>query len=362
MEHSRGNVLPIQEEGPVDVSVICPFYNEATILQDAIETLLARLQNLEVNWELLVVNDGSTDGSAEIALEVARANPRLRVLGYRYNRGRGRALRTGIEQARGRIIVTTEIDLSWGIDIVERLYEAMEQNPDVDIVVASPHLPEGGYKNVPFKRVVLSRFGNWVIRACVSNAVTMNTGMTRAYRREVIRALPLDEDRKEFHLEVVLKAQAFQHRFLEIPAVLEWKDYKHKGQRVKRKSSSKVNRLVVTHSLFSLFANPIRYVWGISALSLLLSAGFLVWSVVRLILGLVSVYTAILSLGLATVALLLFAFGVIAQQGHMIQVEIWKLKRDFALAREASTPRPSTGPMAEVPPRSERQSRRAADG
>ncbi len=324
-----GDIFPVGTEATLDVSIVCPFYNEEAIIGDAIGALLKRLQDLPAVWELIVVNDGSTDSSRAIAEEIARDNPRLRVLSYRFNRGRGHALRTGIAQARGEIVVTTEIDLSWGEDIVERLYAAMREHPEVDIVVASPHLQEGGYKNVPFKRVFFSRFGNSIIRACMSNAVTMNTGMTRAYRRDMIRTLPLTEDGKEFHLEVVLKAQALNYRFHEIPAVLEWKDYKHKGQRLKRKSSSKIKRLVVTHSLFSLFANPVRYVWGLSGFSLLFSLGFLAAGIVRFAMDLVSVYMLIISLTFAIIALMLFAFGVLAQQGNMIQGELWRLKRDL---------------------------------
>ena len=69
----------------------------------------------------------------------------------------------------------------------------MHKWPDADMVVASPHMQGGSYKNVPFKRVLYSKLGNKVIRACMSNVVTMNTGMTRAYRRNAIRSLPLSE-------------------------------------------------------------------------------------------------------------------------------------------------------------------------
>lgn len=190
----------------MDVTVVCPFYNESGILEHAIRTLAGRLRTLEGSWELIVVNDGSVDGSDVIAGRVAQDIPEVRVLGYRYNRGRGSALRTGIAAARGDIIVTTEIDLSWGEDIVHQLVAEMREHPEIDMVVASPHLPGGGYKNVPAKRVWLSRVGNHIIRACMTNAATMNTGMTRAYRREVIQSLPLFADGKEFHLEVMLKA------------------------------------------------------------------------------------------------------------------------------------------------------------
>ncbi|MGE0126721.1 MAG: glycosyltransferase family 2 protein [Blastocatellales bacterium] len=315
------------------LSVVCPFYNEAEIIESAIEQLLAQLSSLDVEWELIVVNDGSADGSEAVAQRMALLDSRLRVLGYRFNRGRGHALRTGIAAARGEIIVTTEIDLSWGERIVHDLLEAMQSWPDVDVVVASPHLEDGGYRNVPFKRVWLSRLGNRVIRACMFNGVTMNTGMTRAYRRRAIQSLPLFEDGKEFHLEVILKATAFGFRIREIPALLEWKEYKHRGKRVKRKSSSRVNRLIVSHSLFSVFANPVRYVWAMSFVSLGLGAISFIFALMLYYWRMVSAYTALLSLSLVILGIMLFVLGVVVKQGNMIQRELWMLQ-SHQLGRE----------------------------
>ena len=310
----------------MDISVICPFYNEAEIIEPAIEQMLAQLDTLDADCELIVVNDGSTDGSGQIAEKLASRSPRLRALGYRFNRGRGYALRAGIAAARGEIIVTTEIDLSWGERIAADLVEAMRSWPDVDMVVASPHLPGGGYRNVPFKRVWLSRLGNRVIRACMFNGVTMNTGMTRAYRSRAIRLLPLFEDGKEFHLEVILKATAFGFKIGEIPALLEWKDHKRQGRSVKRKSSSQVNRLIFSHSLFSVFANPVRYVWAMSFASLGLGAAFFVFALLLFYWGKVSAYTALLSLSLLILGIVLFVLGVVVKQGNMIQRELWMLQ------------------------------------
>jgi len=338
-EHIRGQVDQLPVEPPdslaVELSVVCPFFNEEAIIEKAITTLLEKMQLLATTWELIVVNDGSTDNSLAIAARLGDRFPRLRVVSYSVNRGRGYALRQGIAHARGEIIITTEVDLSWGDDIVARLFAAMQEHPEADIVVASPHLHGGGYKNVPWKRVFFSRFGNWVIRACMTNAVTMNTGMTRAYRRDVIQSMPLEEDDKEFHLEVVMKAQALKYRLHEIPSILEWKTYKHEGQRIKRKSSSKINRLIVSHSLFSIFANPIRYVWTLSLTAMLLSMVSLVWGSIRLVMGLVSVFMLINGLSFLIIALIFFAFGVIAHQGNMIQRELWTMKKDLFLIRNA---------------------------
>jgi dolichol-phosphate mannosyltransferase len=253
--------------------------------------------------------------------------PRLRVLGYRDNRGRGYALRTGIAAARGDVIVTTEIDLSWGETVVHDLVDAMTRWPEADIVVASPNLPGGGYRHVPAKRVWISRFGNRVIRLCMANAVTMNTGMTRAYRRDVIQSLPLTEAGKEFHLEVILKATSFGHTIREIPATLEWKQHKRQGQVVKRKSSSKMNRLIVSHSLFSIFANPVRYVWLMSGAFFGLGIVFVAAAMVLFVMRMVSAYTMLFGLSLAIVGMLLFVLGVVLKQGNIIQRELWLMQR-----------------------------------
>lgn len=321
------------DASPLDLSVICPFYNEGEIIGEAVRILLQKMDELNIDWELLVVNDGSTDGSDCIVAEIAANEPRLRLLSYPHNHGRGYALRTGIARARGSVIVTTEIDLSWGEEIIRRLYFTMLEQPQIDITVASPNLLGGGYRNVPFKRVAYSRVGNLIVRTLMSNAVSMNTGMTRAYRRDVIQSLPLEADRKEFHLEVIMKAQALNYRIAEIPCVLEWKEYKHKNGRVQRKSSSNIKRLIISHSLFSLFANPIRYVWALGVTAAVLCLVFLSWSIVRLFMGEVSVFTSIISLSLAIIAVLFFGFGVIAQQSLMIQREIWTLKRDITHLR-----------------------------
>ncbi len=326
-ERLERDVLDVGGAASLDLSVVCPFYNEAEILESAVRLLLAKLDELPVDWELVIVNDGSRDESLDIASSLSDGEDRLRLISYSKNRGRGHALRAGLRQARGQIIVTTEIDLSWGDDIVAQLYDAIQSRPESDIIIASPHLTGGGYKNVPWRRVFFSRFGNWVIRTLMINAATMNTGMTRAYRRNVIRALPLEEDGKEFHLEVVLKAQALHYTISEIPALLEWKQYKLDNRKVERKSSSKINKLVVSHSLFSLFGNPVRYVWALSALAMLIGIVFIAAAAWRLIVGEVSVFMAIIGLVLAMISLILFAFGLLSQQSNMIQKEIWTLKQ-----------------------------------
>ena len=237
------------------VSIVCPFFNEEAIIEKAIRDMAASLETISQDWELILVNDGSLDNGLNLAKGEAAKHPRVSVVGYELNRGRGFALRYGIAKAKGDVVVTTEVDLSWGDDIVHRFVTAFKNHPDADMIVASPNLPGGGYRNVSFHRVFLSRLGNLIIRAGQSRSLTMYTGMTRAYRRDSFLCLPIEADGKEFHLEVAQKAQAYGFKIYEIPCILEWKDHRlSKIDTPKRKSSSKIPKLVRTHMAFAAVA------------------------------------------------------------------------------------------------------------
>lgn len=311
------------------VSVICPFYNEELILDKAIEGMLANLKTLQNEWELVIVNDGSLDQSLSIAEAWRKKESRLTVVSYSVNQGRGYALKAGIDAASGDIIVTTEIDLSWGDDIVHRLSDKLIQNPKIDFVVASPNIPGGGYKNVPQKRVSVSRLGNRILGILFSGQFTMNTGMTRAYRRHVIQPLSFREKGKEFHLEVLLKLTALGFKHAEVPAVLEWKDNKlSKDTGQKRKSSSKIPQLIVSHLQFAAMANPIRYFVGASVLLLLAGIGFLIYGIWRYLIGQVTIFVALTGLLLLVLGIVFFGFGILAGQNRYLMEELWAIRME----------------------------------
>ena len=235
------------------ISIIVPVFNEELRIDQSISNLLDTLKKLDEQWELITVDDGSTDRSHEILNEIAKQNERLKVVSYSINKGRGKALRVGFSHARGDIIVTTEADSSWGDEIIFLLIEKLRENPNYDFVIASPHLEGGGYKNVPYHRSFLSKYGNKILRKAFANKITMATGMTRCYKGKIIKSLLLESDGKEIHLEILSKLLILGYHPVEIPAVLEWKkDIKGK----KRKSSFKAKKLIASHILFSFTELP----------------------------------------------------------------------------------------------------------
>ncbi len=314
------------------ISIICPCYNEESIIEAAITNMAKKMTSLPYEWELIIVNDGSKDETFKLASGVAAGNPNVRVIGYVRNQGRGYAIRHGILNATGDVVVTTEIDLSWGEDIVMRLAQEFIAHPDADMVVASPNLPGGGYKNVPFKRVAISRIGNKIIRLGQSREMSMYTGMTRAYKRKSFLTLPIDENEKEFHLEVAQKAQAFHFKIYEIPCVLEWKDEKlSRPGSAKRKSSSKIPKLIRTHIFFAAAAAPFRYILPVSFFILLASIFFIVWAFLNLFAGIPSALVLITGLILFLIAFMAFCIAILSYQSQMIQHDLWRIRRDLIL-------------------------------
>jgi glycosyltransferase involved in cell wall biosynthesis len=312
------------------ISIISPFYNEEIILDKAIDEMLKNLKGLDQPWELILVNDGSTDSSLEIAVGKADINSNVKVVTYSVNRGRGNALRQGINSARGDIIITTEIDCSWGNNIVNELVKFFETNKSADIVIASTNLPGGGYENVPKFRALLSQFGNLFLRFMISKNITLYTGMTRGYRAKIIKNLPTSEAGKEFHLEVLAKAISFNYNIKEIPAKLTWQDQKLSNDRsLKRKSSSKVRKIASSHLLFGLSGRPYRYLFFLGLMMLLVATTFLIWGLINLINGEISIYLLSLSLSGYILSVLFGGIGVLSLQQNTILREIWRVREEL---------------------------------
>ncbi|CAN5429104.1 hypothetical protein BH11PSE11_BH11PSE11_02280 [soil metagenome] len=294
------------------VSIVCPFYNEEAIIVAATMRMIANLNSQIEDWELILVNDGSRDRSLEmLKAALGAGDKRVRVISCPVNQGRGRALKNGIDAAKGAIVITTEADCSWGDDIVRRLRDELISYPGTHFVIASPHLPGGGLMNVPLRRRLLTAIGNRLIRMFFMSKVTMNTGMTRAYWRDVIQPLEVWEDGKEFHLEVLLKLINLGFRVREIPAVITWQEHKLAAPgTAKRVSSTRIFKTIGTHLRFLAIAKPTQYFAVLAIGSLVAGGFFLAWATLNLIRGGPAVYLAIVGLFMMVFSLLFAGFSV----------------------------------------------------
>jgi glycosyltransferase involved in cell wall biosynthesis len=330
-----------EPNGRPGVSIICPAFNEVDGIGPAIGKLRDCLDRLPLPAEVLIVNDGSTDKTAAVAAAAIGTDARFRVFTHKVNFGRGRAMRTGFEEARGDIIVTTEADLSWGEDVIGRMIDLLERDPRLDAVFASPHLEGGGYRNVPWHRVMLSRVGNRVLRALYPAPVTMTTGMTRAYRADAIQGQQLTKDGKELHLEIANRLMTLGYQIGEVPAVLSWPaPGSGRISRGKRTDWTKIRRLIASHLAYGFLQGISRVIVPTIVFLTLAIFGFGAWAIRNVLVHEVSIFLVMLTGVLLVLWVNLTVGYFLLNHVFEIEAEVWRLDKSLADGRPVETRRP----------------------
>ena len=125
------------------LSIVTPGYNEGEkIREDLIKIKTFLDKSIGGSWELIFVNDGSTDDTINNVSDLSETDPRIKIISYKNNRGRGYALRQGISHAEGDYVLTMESDLNWGVEIIRELYDAIRDSR-YELIVASPYCSGG---------------------------------------------------------------------------------------------------------------------------------------------------------------------------------------------------------------------------
>ncbi len=141
------------------VSLVIPAYNENSLIKDTVKTCLDHLRSNFGEWELIVVDDGSTDGTADAAREASGGE--AQVISYPENRGKGCAVRTGVLASKGDVVIYTDADLAYGLEVVPAAVAAAE---DCDVVIGSRRLHKNGYAGYTPMRLLASRVFGALVR------------------------------------------------------------------------------------------------------------------------------------------------------------------------------------------------------
>lgn len=205
------------------LSVILPVFNEAVLLRRNIEGICSHLKTLEnrYRWEVLVVNDGSSDGSADIIDALETEFPAVKALHHPTNFGVGQALRYGFANSKGDYVVTMDVDLSYDVHHVDEMVDVLRKG-HAKVVLASPYMEGGSISNVPTLRKVLSVLGNRFLKFFSQGGLSTLTCMVRAFDGPFIRAMDLRSMGLELMPETLYKAMVLRARIMEIPGRLDW--------------------------------------------------------------------------------------------------------------------------------------------
>jgi dolichyl-phosphate beta-glucosyltransferase len=178
------------------VSLVIPAYNERERLSRTFPRILAYLQALGLDYEIIIVDDGSIDGTAEAVRDMATGNPRVRVIRHERNAGKGRAVKTGMLAAEGNYIVFTDADLSVPIETVGPFLERLADG--FDVVIGNRRMKESRLEvRQPRVREFLGRIFTRLTRLVLRSEVTDQTcgfkGFTRRAAREVFPRQRMDD-------------------------------------------------------------------------------------------------------------------------------------------------------------------------
>jgi dolichol-phosphate mannosyltransferase len=214
-----------------DVAFVLPAYNEEKDLPALLARIEETMKDRPFRYHVVVVDDGSKDRTAEIALEAAERMP-LRLIKHEVNRGLGGAMQTGLTAAmRGAdFVATMDSDNSHDPMYVADMVDYLNQNPTCDVVIASRYQKGSVVKGVPFIRQLMSYGCFFMLKLLVpfKNVRDYSTGF-RCYRSSILEATNaqfngtlIKENGFVCQLEVLLKMRSLRAEAAEIPYTLRY--------------------------------------------------------------------------------------------------------------------------------------------
>ena len=195
---------------PPGLSMFFPAYNDGGTIASLVIRAVQTASRLTPDFEVIVVNDGSADATREIAEELARTYPQVKVVNHEKNRGYGGALRTGFAASTKDLIAYTDGDAQYDPTEVEALWNRLA--PDVDMVT--------GYKirrSDPLHRVIIGRLYHHTVKLMFRLRVRDVDCDFRLMRREIFHRVKLERDTGVICLEMMRKIQDAGFRIVEVP-------------------------------------------------------------------------------------------------------------------------------------------------
>ena len=195
-----------------------PAYNDGGTIASLVIRAVQVASRLTPDFEVIVVNDGSTDTTKDIAEELARTYPQVRVIHHTRNRGYGGALRTGFAEATGALIAYTDGDAQYDPSELAVLWNRL--TPDVDMIT--------GYKinrSDPWHRIVIGRIYHHTVKFMFGLRVRDVDCDFRLMRREIFDRVKLERDTGVICLEMMRKIQDAGFRVREVPVHHDHRTY-----------------------------------------------------------------------------------------------------------------------------------------
>lgn len=192
-------------------------YNESSIIADTAKTVSEYMQKNFDDYEIIFANDGSQDNCDKIVEELNL--PCVKVIGYENNMGKGYAVRQAMLASSGDIAMFTDADLAYGTDVIKRVYDTFNDNPDSMMVIGSRNLSSDGYEGYTLLRKIMSKI--YIKVLCIAGGFKLSDSQCgcKAFRHEAVEKIfnRCEVNRFAFDFECILWAVKYQMKITEMP-------------------------------------------------------------------------------------------------------------------------------------------------
>ncbi len=198
----------------VKLTVVIPCYNEERTLQECVRKVL-EIEDKDLSLEIIIVDDGSEDGSLQIAQSLESQYPQIVLVHHDKNRGKGAALRTGFQSATGEFVAIQDADLEYNPMELKNLLVPLINN-EAEVVLGSRFLSAGAHRVLYFWHYLGNRFLTFVSNMFTDLNLTDMETCYKVFRREIIQSIEIKENRFGFEPEIVAKIAQMRLRIYEM--------------------------------------------------------------------------------------------------------------------------------------------------
>ena len=203
----------------LDLSFVIPAYNEECSIEDALGTLDEAVKSKKLQYEIVVVDDGSEDETLLKAMTYASKNGHVKVVSYTKNAGKGYAVKAGFMRTAGEVVIFADSDLDIDLRIISRYVEALQHG---DIVIASKWHPQSVVE-MPLVRRLLSRGFNLLVRLLTGARLRDTQVGLKAMKKSALKKVfpRLSVKRYAFDVELLIVAKLYGLKVVEMPVDLQ---------------------------------------------------------------------------------------------------------------------------------------------
>lgn len=229
-----------------ELSILLPAYNEAAQIEQCIIEVEAAVQGLSSSYEIIVSEDGSTDGTDEIVSKMAQVNPNLRLLHYSERLGKGKAIKNAVNSSRGEIIAFMDVDLATDLACLPKLLDTVKQRGGM--AIGSRHIP-GSKVQRQAKRTLFSLTYNAMVRMLFLDGVRDHQCGFKTMKTNVAKVV-LNSSKSDgyfFDTEMIVRCKQLGYPVTEVP--VNWVEHNQGSKVNPTRDSGKIFRDMINFRL-----------------------------------------------------------------------------------------------------------------